>query len=393
MLSREDYYMIKQMHEQGIFQVDIAQRLGCSTKTVQRYLALPAPRTGKPKVARVSKLERYKAFIDQQLAVNIWNAQVIFQQIKALGYTGGTTLVREYIQPKRALRPSRKTVRFETKPGYQLQHDWGEMRTEVAGQARTVSFAVNTLGYSRRFHVWASFSQDAEHTYESLIQSFHHFAGVPHSVLVDNQKAAVLKHAPDGQVTFNEGFQLLARHYGFTCHACRPMRPRTKGKTERMVGYVKHNFFARYRAFESLEHLNQLLSSWLATVADQRRLRQFQQSPAERFSTEAPALTPLPMIDFDTSYFESRQVGWDGFIEVRGNRYSVPEGLCGQRVNVRIALDGQLRVLDSNDQLIATHRLKDKASGWQIEASHHQALWQHTLNVQRRDLSAYEEVL
>ena len=344
-------------------------------------------------MARTSKLDPYKDFIDQQLASNVWNAEVIFQQLKAQGYVGGATLVRDYIHPKRALRPSRKTVRFETEPGYQLQHDWGEIRTEVAGQMRTVSFAVNTLGYSRRFHVWASFSQDAEHTYESLVQSFHHFHGVPHSVLVDNQKAAVIKHGQDGQVVFNEGFQLLAKHYEFSCRACRPMRPRTKGKTERMVRYVKENFFARYRAFESLEHLNQLLVSWLITVADERCLRQFQQTPLERFEVESMALLPLPAIDFDTSYFESRQVGWDGFIDVRGNRYSVPEALCGQRVNVRIGLDGQLRVLDVNDQPILTHPLKDKTLGWQTEPLHHQGLWQQTLHVERRSLRVYEEVL
>lgn len=37
---------------------------------------------------------------------------------------------------------------------------------EVAGQWCKVNFAVNTLGFSRRFHVFATPKQDAEHTYE-----------------------------------------------------------------------------------------------------------------------------------------------------------------------------------------------------------------------------------
>ena len=77
-------------------------------------------------------------------------------------------------------------MRFETQPGFQLQHVWGEIETVVAGQRCKVNFAVNTLGYSRRFHVWAAPSQDAEHTYEALVQAFRHFGCVPRTVLVDN---------------------------------------------------------------------------------------------------------------------------------------------------------------------------------------------------------------
>lgn len=102
-----------------------------------------------------------------RLAENVWNSEVIFAEIKAMGYTGGRSMLRYYIQPKRKMRPSKRTVRFETQPGYKLQHDWGEVEVEVAGQRCKVNFAVNTLGFSRRFYVFAAPKQDAEHTYES----------------------------------------------------------------------------------------------------------------------------------------------------------------------------------------------------------------------------------
>lgn len=54
-------------------------------------------------------------------------------EIKAMGYTGGRSMLRYYIQPKRKMQPSKKTVRFETQSGYQLQHDRGEVEAEVAG--------------------------------------------------------------------------------------------------------------------------------------------------------------------------------------------------------------------------------------------------------------------
>jgi transposase len=59
-------------------------------------------------------------------------------------------------------------VRFETKPGQQLQSDWAEIVTEVGGRESKVHFIVNELGYSRRFHFWCTGCEDAEHTYEEV---------------------------------------------------------------------------------------------------------------------------------------------------------------------------------------------------------------------------------
>ena len=110
------------------------------------------------------------------------------------GVSGRSEFLRAYIRPKRPLRAGRATVRFETAPGEQLQHDWGELWTKIGGIEQKVFIAVNTLGYSRRFHVWGTVSQDAAHTYESLVRSFAYLGGVTKTVLVDNQKSAVIAH-------------------------------------------------------------------------------------------------------------------------------------------------------------------------------------------------------
>ncbi|MDR6299367.1 DNA replication protein DnaC [Pantoea dispersa] len=226
MLSREDFFLIKQMRQQGAYIVDIATQVGCSERTVRRYLKYPEPPARKTR-HKMAKLKPFMDYIDMRLAENVWNSEVILAEIKAMGYTGGRSMLRYYIQPKRKMRPSKKTVRFETQPGYQLQHDWGEVEVDVAGQRCKVNFAVNTLGFSRRFHVFAAPKQDAEHTYESLVRAFRYFGGSVKTVLVDNQKAAVLKNS-NGNVVFNAGFLLLADHYGFLPRACRPRRARTK---------------------------------------------------------------------------------------------------------------------------------------------------------------------
>lgn len=391
MLNQEDYIMIKTLKKRGVYTKDIATELGVHPRTVSRALQRGGapPRT---RTKRGSKLDPYKPTIDQMLADGVWNAVVILREIQALGYDGGSTILRDYIQPKRAQRQSKATVRFETPPGRQLQTDWGEVVTQIAGVETKVYVIVNTLGYSRRFHFWCTDGLDAEHTYEGLIRSFEYFGGVPEEVLVDNQKTAVLLHPAQGGPTFNPRFIDVADHYGFQPRACQPYRARTKGKDERMVGYIKQHFFVRYRSFDSWTHLNQLAEQWLRSEADARVHGTVQEVVRERFERERPALHPLPVIRYDTAYLERRQVGWDAYINVRGNRYSVPDPLSGQTVLLRIGLDDSLRVY-AGDELVAHHQLQSAAHGWVTVAEHHARLWADTLKVEQRSLHCYEEVL
>ena len=247
-------------------------------------------------------------------------------------------------------------------------------------------------GQRRASGFWCTDGEDAEHTYEGLVRSFEYFGGVPQEVLVDNQKAAVLvPSGSGGPARFNERFLDLAGHYGFAPRACRPYRARTKGKIERMVGYVQQHFFVRYRAFESWAHLNQLAERWLAEEADRRVHGTVEEVVAERFARERPALGPLPAQRYDTAYHETRLVSWDGYLEVRGNRYSVPAELAGQPVAVRIGLDDTLAVY-AGERLVARHTLQSAEKGWVSVPEHHAALWQTTLGVERRPLEVYEEV-
>lgn len=389
MLKKEDFAVIKVLDEMGVYQKDIAEKLGVHPKTVSRALRRGSV-PGKLRKKKASILEPYKPTIDQLLSEGVWNAVVILREIQAEGYEGEISLVRKYIQPKRVLRSSRATVRFETKPGQQMQSDWGEVIVEIAGQAVKVRFIVNELGYSRRFHFWCTDSLDAEHTYEGVIRGFEYFRGVPDEVLVDNQKSTVMQPSKQGQPRFNERFLDLADHYGFTPRACRPYRARTKGKDERMVGYIKQHFFVRYRSFESWAHLNQQAEQWLAEEADQRLQGTVKEVVAERFAREYPLLKSLPVRRYDTSYLEHRKVGWDGYIHVRGNRYSVPIDLAGQTVYVRISLEDEIKVY-CGEKLVARHRLQDAEQGWVTMPEHHAALWQSTLSVKQRPLETYEE--
>ena len=71
MLSREDFYMIKQMRQQGAYIVDIATQIGCSERTVRRYLKYPEPPAKKTRHKMV-KLKPFMDYIDMRLAEPVY---------------------------------------------------------------------------------------------------------------------------------------------------------------------------------------------------------------------------------------------------------------------------------------------------------------------------------
>ena len=396
MISRRDYMEIKTQRECGVYIKDIAADLDVSPKTVARALKRGSAPPGKRPKARGSILDPHKRFIDSELEAGVWNAEVLLFKLKKRGYEGGITLIKDYIRPKRPLRKSRGCVRFETEPGRQMQSDWGEHPVMIAGKPVVAHFCVNTLGCSRRSHFWITDSEDAEHTAEAQQRAFRWFGGATAEVLVDNQKAAVIEHVVKNgkteRIVFNGAWLDFLALYGSVGRACKPARPETKGKVENGVGYLKGNFFVMYPEAESYEHYNQLAEKWQTEVADPRVHGTTGRVVSEMFAEEAPHLLPLPPISFDTSYAEERLVAWDAFIEVRGNRFAVPDDLCGKRVGVRIGLDSTLRVFFA-DELVATHSLRPRSEGWVTVPGYHKNLWAAALSVEKRSLDVYEEVM
>ena len=116
MLAKEDFMVIQALAQRGVYQRDLAETVGVHPKTVQRALKRGEASSPRPH-RRPSLLDGYRAEVDRLLAEGVWNAVVIFRALAAQGYRGGISILRDYIRPKRALRPGRATVRFETAPG------------------------------------------------------------------------------------------------------------------------------------------------------------------------------------------------------------------------------------------------------------------------------------
>ena len=350
----------------------IASELGCSRTTVRRWLGQGEWRRPAA-VSRPKGLDGLEAWVEERFRRHAGNADVVRQELAAEKGVAVSlrTVERAVAHLRQELRAeARATVRFETRPGQQLQIDFGQRRVEIDGTPRLVSFFVATLGYSRRLHVRAFVGERQEHWFEGMESAFAAFGGVAAEVLLDNARALILSHdAASREIVVNPKLHAFARHWGFQVRACAPYRPRTKGKDERGVGYVKRNAIAG-RSFESFAALEAHLAQWTREIADSRVHGTTGETPMVRFARdEARALKPLPGHGpFLAARELSRRVGPDCAVELDTNAYSVPWRLIGERVRVLVTAE-TVRVTHAGIE-VALHRRSAGRRGRIVDRSH-----------------------
>jgi hypothetical protein len=190
-----------------------------------------------------------------------------------------------------------------------------------------------------------------------LENAFHHFGGVPRTLVTDNLKAAVTQ-ADWYDPELNPKIQAFCQHYGTALLPTRPRTPRHKGKIERGVGYAQSNAL-KGRTFASLAEQNRFLADWETTVADTRIHGTTRRQVNKLFTeVERVALLPLPATRFPFFHEAERIVNRDGHVEVAKAYYSAPPEFVGRKVWVR--WDGHVvRVFDRQLQQIALHAQRE----------------------------------
>jgi transposase len=356
MREPEEVTAMVRLHELGWGAKRIAHALGVSKNTVKRYLR-QGGWVGYRSPSRQAALGEHGAWIAERFKRHRGNAEVVRQELAGeLGVAVSLRTVERACAPLRRelLAQALATVRFETAPGQQLQIDFGSRRLEIGGELLGVSVFVATLGYSRRCYVQAFGHERQSAWFEGMEGAFRHFGGVPQEVLLDNARALVAHHDPSTrEVQFNERLRAFADYWGFRPCACAPYRARTKGKDERMVGYVKGNALAG-RTFASWAQLEGHLAWWMRAVADVRVHAGTGERPIERFAQEAARLRPLnDRPPYQAGRALLRKVHSDACIELDGNRYSVPWRLIGAEVRVEVQ-HGEVRIRQAERE-VAQH--------------------------------------
>jgi transposase len=349
MLKGGEILDIVELHGQGHSIRQIAKLTRLSRNTVRKALTERRVWTYKPRPAKGSKLDAFKPYLEERLAVGVTNAVRLLAEIRDQGYTGGYTLVRQFLQNRGPPAKPVATVRFETRPGEQAQVDFGTFTYEREGKLARCHAFVMVLSYSRMIYVEFVERQDLSTFIRCHVHAFEAL-GIAQTILYDNIKVVVLGRNQDGTPQLNTRFTDFALALGFRPRLCRPYRAQTKGRVERTVGYLRQSFWPR--TFVSLNDLNQQVRTWCEDVANRRIHATTGQRPCELWQKEP--LGHLPELAVVARFLtEERKVGRDGYVQFGGSRYGVPWQYAGQTVEIRESA-AYIEML-VNGQQIAVH--------------------------------------
>ena len=269
--------MIQVMHRQGYSKKRIARELGISINTVRKYIQTDSPPVYSTREVKPMKLDPYREYIKKRIenASPHWiPATVIYREIKARGYVGKMSMLRNYLRQQKPL-VAEEVIRFETKSGQQMQVDWAEFRK---GKNRLCAF-IATLGYSRASYVEFVTDEKLMTLLKCHENAFDYFGGVPEEILYDNMKTVIVERDcyGEGKHRLQSGFWDFSKHYGFIPKVCRPYRAQTKGKVERFIHFLKYSFYFPLASelrtsgmVIDVATANYKVNQWLNEVANQR---------------------------------------------------------------------------------------------------------------------------
>lgn len=297
----------------------------------------------------------------------------VLEEIQAVGYGGGYSILKVYVRTIRPPRGRRPHLRFETEPGQQGQVDLSPYTVSLGEVPTAVVCFSFVLGFSRWQYICFFRHADAHAVSHGHVLAFEQAGGAPSEILYDRMKQVVLESYRDG-VLFHPLFEKLAQHYGFRPVALAPGYKEGKGKVENPFKYVEGNFLAG-RVFRDMGDLNAQAQRWLDERARVRVHRTTQERPIDRLDQERPRLIGLPPTRFVAALTASRLVGGDFCVPYETHRYSVPPRYVGRQATLYV-LDGRLTVtVDGHD--VASHQLDASRHGRTIAPEHEAEFREH----------------
>ena len=234
-------------------------------------------------------------------------------------------------------RPKKTTVRVvDGEPGVECQIDFAQMGYLLdpeTGRRRKVHALIFTAVVSRHMFVWLTYSQTLVAVIAGCEAAWTFFGGVFKVLIPDNLKP-VVTDADAVNPTLSTGWLDYAQHVGFGTDPARVRSPQDKPRVERVVQYVRGNFWAG-ETFVDLADAQARAVVWCAERAGMRIHGTTQARPVEMFAElEASCLLPVPE-RYDVPVFTRVKVHRDYHVEVAKALYSVPEPYLGRHLDAR----------------------------------------------------------
>jgi len=234
-------------------------------------------------------------------------------------------------------RPKTTTVRVvDGEPGVECQVDFAQMgylTDPDTGKRRKVHALIFTAVVSRHMFVWLTHAQTLAAVIAGCEAAWVFFGGCFKVLIPDNLKP-VVTNADAVNPQLSVGWLDYAQHVGFGTDPARVRSPQDKPRVERVVQYVRGNFWAG-ESFADLADAQACAEAWCAVRAGMRIHGTTARRPVEMFTElEAQCLLPVPE-PYDVPIFTRVKVHRDYHVEVARALYSIPEQWIGHHLDAR----------------------------------------------------------
>lgn len=255
-------------------------------------------------------------------------------------------------------------VRYESKPGEQLQMDWKENLKITTKHGDVIKFHLLTctLGYSRLHSFVYSETRTSEDLIRCLIETLRLLGGVPQKILTDNMPSVI--SISNGRRTKRPQIIQFEKDVGFIFQLCKVRTPQTKGKDEsanRFANWLKPydgQIEDKNELLEIIEHLNRRVNEQINQTTNL--------PPITLFKKEKEYLSPLPnkiLLENYIAEVRTQIVPPTLLVNYNGSGYSTPKQFIGKRVKA-VPIEDKLYIYH-NTQLIAIHTITKQKFNYQ----------------------------
>lgn len=364
MLGLQQFKKLQEYKELGLSRLKVSEKLNLSYKTVCNWWDRDEEFFERFQKEHEFVLDNYRQYIIEILKICPQiNNTVLLRRVKDdfSDFDIPAATFFRYVKKVREqtglLKPARKfAVKEVTEPGYEGQVDFGQyvMKTMYGRNIRIYFFSM-VLSYSRmKFAYFSAEPFDAKKTIEGHVYAFRYFGGRPQMIVYDQDKTMVVSENL-GDVIFVREFEDFIRETGFSIYLCRGYDPSTKGKVEKTVDFVKHQFLDG-RIYYGIDRLNCEFMDWLDREGNGLINDITKKVPRDMFKKEYPKLI---------KYYEKRNdesvvhTVYHDTIEYRENLYKLPLGNIndGDRIRIERYDDQLLFYHATTNELVCKHKL------------------------------------
>ncbi|MFH0725910.1 MAG: IS21 family transposase [Pseudomonadota bacterium] len=282
-----------------------------------------------------------------------------------VAYSSMTRIVRQLeLREKK-----RRAGVYEFGPGEESQHDTSPHPLLLGDKKVRAECTSLTLGYCKKlfFQYYPVFTRFEAKVF--LNEGVNYMQGGCARCVIDNT-SVIIAAGSGADALISPEMEAFGKIFGMTFVAHRINDADRKAKVERNFHYIENNFLAG-RSFADWHDLNRQARRWCDEVANKKPKRSMgQMSPEEIYLIEKPHLNPLPPHMPPVYKTLQRIVDMSGYVTVDTNRYSVPEHLCGQPVEVLKSWD-HVTVYHKFTKVAEHKRIIDKRDGKIIAKGHH----------------------